>query len=245
MAIDQSSMKFALTSPQLSPRVLYFGVTTGVAQVQTITMDTFANSGQADFIVLVNKAGQKEALWLDKDAAGVQPTATAFLNCEIKTVVPIATGDDEIAVAAALVAAVTIPGVTVLDNTDGTITFTQQIFGSVTAIVASNADGSGAGSISVAAPSTAGVDVVVGNGKFDATVSQTGVGTFVITFREPFARAPEVCGNSKTDNLICRITGSTTLAVTIEMNNVTSGNAANGSFSCIVAGSNSADLTYQ
>lgn len=240
MAIEMSKMTFAVTGPQYKQRLLYFKATTGTQQVETITADTFANSGQGDFVVIYNAAGDAEAIWLDKDAAGTAPTADLFNTCNIRSMASITTGDDEIAVAAAIFAASTITGVTLLDNTDGTITVTQDYGKDVSDIEVSNADGSGAGSIS-AAVVTPGVTPVLTNGKFDAAITQTGAGTYVLTFVDPFLRSPECVVTTITDNRVPRITASTTLAVTIEMQNLSGGAEIAGSFSCLVTGSDYAD----
>lgn len=239
-----SQMKFAVQSPQFRPRIMQFNVTTGAAQVETVTLPATAAATQADFIVVYNTAGQSEALWLDIDADGTEPTADEYLNADIKTVVSIATGDADTVVAAAFAAAVTIADVTVLDNTDGTVTLTQDLFLACSDAVPYNADASGAGSISVAG-GTQGVTPTMANGKFDATIVQTAVGTYEITYKLPYLRAPEACVLAITDNRVPRITGSTNFKLTVEMQNLSGGAAANGNFSCIVLGSDSSQELLQ
>lgn len=233
-------MTFALTGPQYNQRLITFNVTTGTPEVATITMTDFAGAAQADFVVIYNAAGDAEAIWVDKDAAGVAPTADLYNTCNIRSMAVTTTGMTAAQMAAAVVAASDITGVTLLDNTDGTITVTQNFGKSVTDATPSNADGSGAGSIGVSV-GTQGVTPVLANGKFDAAITQTGVGTYTLTFNEPFLRAPECVVTTITDNRIPRITASTALAVTIEMQNVSGGATIAGSFSCLVHGSDYAD----
>ena len=81
-------------------------------------------------------------------------------------------------------------------------------------------------------------------GKFDGVLAKGGTGTYTITFNEPFLRAPEVVVTCKTDNRFARITATTTLACTIEVQNIVGGAAADGDFVAMVHGSDSADLKY-
>jgi len=78
-------------------------------------------------------------------------------------------------------------------------------------------------------------------GKFDAVLSSGGTGTYVITFNEPFLLAPEVAVTCETDNRFARVTSSTTLAVTIETQDISGGAAADSDFMAIVHGTDSAN----
>lgn len=237
---DASVMKFEVESTQYKPRMLSFGVTHGEAQVETITAPAVAAATQGDFIIVYNQAGLSEALWLDIDAAGTAPTAAEYLACDAKTMVSVSTGDLAADVAAAIVAAATIADVTFLDNLDGTITVTQDIYGDCSNAVPYNEDASGAGSISVAIV-TEGLTAALGFGKFDATLSQTAIGVFTLTFDQPFLRAPEVGATVKTDNRIVRVTSSAVGSVALEVQDLSGGAAADGNLSVIIIGSDSKD----
>lgn len=242
--MDPCVQTFFTESPQYRPKMLYFGVTTGAAQVETLTFPAFAGAAQADFIVIHNQAGSSEALWLDKNAAGTAPTAAAYLAAAIKTKVSIATGDTNADVAAAAVAASTLSAVTLLDNTDGTVTMTQNVYGACVDAAPSNAAGSGAGSIA-AAVVTQGLDASLDNGKFDGTVLQTVKGVYVISFNDHYIRIPEAGVTVKTDNLVPQISAVSISSITVELDLVTSGVATNGNFSLIVLGSLAHDAILQ
>lgn len=241
MSGDPSVQTFDIDCPQKRLRMLQFGVTPGAAQVETIDAPAVASATQADFVVIYNKAGESEALWLDIDANGTAPTAAEYTAANVKTKVSVATGDTAIVVAAAMVAAITIADVTVVDNLDGSFSLTQDIYGDCSDAACYNANGTGAGSI-VATVDVNGVDVSLGNGKFDGVATQTAIGVMTITFNQQFLRAPEVGVTSKTDNRVPRVTACTISAVTIEMQNLSGGAAADGSFSLLVIGSDTADF---
>lgn len=231
-----SLMQFEVVSPQFLPRMLYFGIAAGEVQVETVTAPSFAASAQADFLVISNVDGTKEALWLDKDADGTEPTAAEYLACPIRSQVAIVTGNTAAQVAAAIVAASQLANITLLDNTDGTFDVTQDVYGDCENIDVKNADGSGAGSIS-SAVGTEGADPVVENGKFDAVVTQASAGLFTVTFDKPFLVAPEVGVTVKTDNRVARVVSSSVSAVVIDIQNLSGGASIDGSFSLIVLGS--------
>jgi len=242
--MDQSVAVFETMQPQFRPRMITYNITTGAAQVETITAASFAGSAQADFVVVYNQAGVSEALWLDKNAAGTAPTAAEYTAATIKTSVAISTGNTAIQVAAAIAAAKTISDVTFTANGDGTITVTQGIYGACSDAVPKNANGSGAGSISVAVV-TNGVDASLGQGKFDGTIAQTAIGVYIITFEKQYARIPEAIVICSTDNKIARISDCTISAVTVETQTVTSGATADSNFSLVVIGSDAKDAIAQ
>jgi hypothetical protein len=242
--METSVQTYFSESPQYRPRMLYFGVTSGARQVQTLTFPATAGATQGDFVLVYNEAGQTEALWLDIDGDGTAPTADEYVNADFQTVVAISTGDTDAQVAAAAEAASQLPDITIVDNTDGTLTVTQDVYGPTSEAIPLDADGSGAGSITVA-EDVAGLLPVVGNGSPDATIEQTAVGTFVVTFAENFQRAPEVGATVKTDNRVARVTDSTIFAVTIELQNLSGGAAADGNFALIVLGSDAKDAIAQ
>jgi len=237
---NDSAMTFVTRSPQYRPRLLSFGVVTGAAQVETITCASVAGSTQADFVVIYNQAGESEALWLDIDADGTEPTAAEYLAADVQTIVSVSTGGTAADVGTAMAAAVTIADVTIVDNLDGSFSATQDIYGDCSDAVPYDADGSGAGSITVAV-GTQGVDASMGNGKYDATIAQTAIGVYLITFDNPFLRAPEVGFTSKSDNRVGRVSASAVGSVTIEVSNLVGGATANGNFSLLVLGSDNAD----
>lgn len=244
--MDFSVKKFVLESSQLRPRMISFGVTTGAAQVETITAPAFAAAAQGDYIVISNQAGLSIAVWLDKNAAGTLPTGAAYLASTYKAKASIATGDTATVVATAMKTALstTLPNVTFADNLNGTITVTQTVVGTCTDIVKKNTGDTGAGSIT-ATTGTDGAAVAGGNGKFDATITQAVTGTYVITFDRAFVRAPEAGVTCKTDNRFARISACTVSAITIETQNITSGATADASFSLIVLGSDAVDAIKQ
>jgi hypothetical protein len=132
--------------------------TGGTAEISTITFPAFAGATQGDYVTFETEAGVKYAFWLDLDAAGTAPTGALYVAATNKIEVDIVTGDTAAQVAAKAVAAIgTIALVTILDNEDGTVTFTQTNGGACTDPAPKNADDSGAGSITVSV-GTAGSD---------------------------------------------------------------------------------------
>ncbi len=362
MALYASLMKFAAKSPQYRPRMLYFGVSagvnqtadietvadTGVFEIQRVTAPAVAAAAQGDYFVVSNQAGDTVAVWLDIDAAGVAPTGAAYVAADDQVEVDVITGDTATQVAGKIVAAMaaTLVDVTILDNADGTIDFTSDLLGNVTALARHNTGDTGNGSfviatqtggaasnlnnsyflyntpdaefafwfnvsslgvdpavagktmvaVAISASATAdavataletameaqtginstvatdtvsvvniehgevsvpvdgtpatgftftvtqgGVDAGLGNGIFDATLTQEDAGVYVFVFRKEYARVPEVGVTTKTDNLVPRISAIDRFGVTIEMQDVSGGAAANGGFSLIVIGSDATD----
>ncbi len=239
---DASVKTFDMASPQFRPRLMSFGVTTGAAQVETVTAPAVAAATQGDFIIIYNQAGLSEALWLDIDADGTAPSADEYLAADTKTMVSVATGDLAAAVAAAIASAVTLADVTAAYVSGATFTLTQDIYGDCSDAVPYNEDASGAGSIGVSV-GTQGLDAALGNGKFDAEVSQTAIGTYTVTFDSDknYLRAPEVGVTVKSDNRIARVSASAVGSVTIELSNLVGGATADGNFSLLVLGSDAVD----
>lgn len=238
--VDASMMTFVTASPQYRPRVLYFGVVAGAAQSEVLTFANAAGSTQADFVVIYNQAGESEALWLDIDADGTEPTAAEYLAADVQTMVSVTTGDSAADIGTAAAAVISIADVTVTDNLDGTLDLVQDIYGDCSDAVPYDADGSGAGSIGVSV-ATDGLDASMGNGKFDGTIAQTAIGVFTVSFDNPYLRAPEVGVLSKSDNRVIRVTSSLVGSVTLEVQNLSGGAAADGNFSLIVLGSDASD----
>lgn len=137
--------------------------TNGVPDIQTLTMDTFANSTQGDYISITNWNGDTLAAWLDLDADGTAPTGAIYLAADYQVIVPIVTGDVAVDVAAAIVAAINSDGnqyvgwtkyATIADAGSGDVTITQTQVATVTAAVPKDDDDVGVGSITVAATQT-------------------------------------------------------------------------------------------
>lgn len=120
----------------------------GIAEETTITVPATAAATQADYFHILNKTGTKFAIWLDIDAAGTAPTGALYVASDVQIMASISTGDSAIDNAASIVTAIgtSLTGITVLDNLDGTITFTCNATGVVTDAEVKNADDSGAGS---------------------------------------------------------------------------------------------------
>jgi len=138
---------------------------TGIAEETTVTIPTTLAATQADYFHILNKAGTKFAIWLDIDNAGTAPTGALYVASDTKIEANIATGGSAIINAAAVVAAIgtSLTGITVLNNLDGTITFTCTTTGVVTDALPKNADDSGVGSIGVTID-TQGVNPVIPTG---------------------------------------------------------------------------------
>lgn len=240
---DASVKTFDILCPQNRLRSLYFGVTSGAIQVETLTFPAEAAATQADFVVVYNQAGESLAAYIDIDAAGVEPTADAYVNADYQVAIAVTTGDTAIQVAAAFeTAAAALPDVTFSDAAaDGTCLVTQDLYGDVSDAEFYDADGSGAGSIT-GVVGTQGVDVSMNNGKFDGSVVQSALGTFVVTFNQAYLRAPEVGVTVKSDNRVPRVTASAVGSVTIELQDLSGGAAADGNFSLLVFGSDTVDF---
>ena len=146
--------------------------TNGVAEVTTVTADTFANSTQGDYMILNNKAGESFAVWLDLDAAGTVPDGALFLATTYQILAGIATGDSAIQVAGKVKAAIELDANwagfdTITDNGDGTLTVTNTDLGTVTNATVHDELETGAGSIGV-------VISPEGSGDYSVQLASTG-----------------------------------------------------------------------
>lgn len=92
-------------------------------------------------------------------------------------------------------------------------------------------------SVKVTGTGTAAVSGTCSN---NVTLTDNGTGDYTITFRAPFARAPECVANAVTDNIYCKIGTVSASAVQILTENL-SGAATDAVFHLIVMGSFSAD----
>lgn len=232
---------FDVISQQRRMRILGVSLSVaGEAQLEVVTCAAFAACDQADYLIVTNKAGLQQGLYIDKDAAGVLPTAAEFLALANQVPITIVTGDLAADVGAALALALTLADVTATDNTDGTVDILQDVYGDCENIVSAKADGSATPDSFSVAVSNEGVDAEMSLGS-DCSVVQDEAGVFVLTFSEPFELAPQVGIISKTDNLVGKVVASSKLSVTIGLDLVTSGAAADGLFSALILGSDSAD----
>lgn len=124
---------------------------TGAYEVSLVTFPAVASLTQADYFSFSNKAGDTFAVWFDIDAAGITPTGAAYTAATTKIEVDVVTGNTAIQVAAAAVAAIGVlfSDVTVLNNLDGSVLFTQDLIGTCVDAAPHNANDSGPGSLLV------------------------------------------------------------------------------------------------
>lgn len=92
-------------------------------------------------------------------------------------------------------------------------------------------------SVKVDGTGTASVD---GTCALNVSLTDSGTGDYLITFLNPFKRAPECVATAITDNIYCKIGTVSTASVQILTENL-SGNATDADFHLIVVGSYSAD----
>ena len=129
--------------------------TSGVYEVQTLTLETKANTTDGDFVVIETAAGTKYAIALDKTGgAAAEPEGVIWsaVDAANKTYLDIAAATDATSVAALVATALDAltglsAAITVLDNSDGTITLTQLSYGPTTNPVPKDVIEAGAGSI--------------------------------------------------------------------------------------------------
>jgi hypothetical protein len=126
------------------------GADDGLEEITTVTFPATAGATQGDYLHILNQAGRKTAIWLDIDGNGTAPSGALYLAADSKIKVAIVAGDLAPAVATKAVAAMgSIPGLTILDNLDGTVTFTQTTVGTTTDAAPKSENDAGAGSIAV------------------------------------------------------------------------------------------------
>ena len=124
---------------------------TGAQEVTTITFAATAGTTQADYFTFENQAGDDFAVNIDIDANTDLPTGAAFVAATTKIETDIVAGDTAAQVAAKVVTAIgaAFTDVTIVDNSDGTVTFTQDLVGTTVDAVPHDDDDAGAGSIGV------------------------------------------------------------------------------------------------
>lgn len=239
-------------SPQRRMRLLSFLVESSpvTAQVQTFTFPAPGDADASDFAIFYDHSGNSWAFALDVTGSDVEPTATEWdaVDANRKVQVDISGESDAADVAAAVETAINaLTGFTTAFTTDdsagdGTMILTNDTAGVVTDPATYNEDGSDAGTIAVVVDTQgAARSATLTKGKFDATLTSAAAGTYVLTFAEPYERAPEVGALASTDNAICKVSAATNLAVTINTENL-SGNALEASFNVIVCGSDTEDF---
>jgi len=124
----------------------------GAREIQKIVCPATAGATQADYFVIENQAGTSFAVWIDIDAAGVQPTGAAYVAADVKITGSIATGDTAPQVAAKLKAIMDldvnfVDAVITIDV--ATLIITQDLMGNVIAPARHNAGDLGNGSFVV------------------------------------------------------------------------------------------------
>lgn len=136
-----------------------------VAEESTITFPATSGATQADYIMFYNEAGTSWAIWLDIDDDGTAPTGALYTGSDNQIEVDIVTGDTAAQVGTKVFTAIgsLVTDVSLTDNLDGTITFTQNNRGDTDAPVPKNGDDVGAGSITVSV-GTNGVDATAPTG---------------------------------------------------------------------------------
>lgn len=138
-----------------APEQSYLEVTAdvGTFEVFTITIPATASSTQADYFTLENSSGVDFAAWTDIDAAGTAPTGAIYVAATNKITCGIATGDSAAQAAAKFKTAIEADGafadLTIVDNSDGTLTFTSDKLGLVVDPAPHDDDDSAAGDIGV------------------------------------------------------------------------------------------------
>lgn len=131
----------------------------GVANVETITIDTTANSAQADYVVLTNWNGETVAVWLDIDADGTVPTGVKYTGADYQVPVSIITDgtaaeNGTLFYEALLARPEWAFYTTLLDNEDGSMDITQTQAAAVDAADPENIGSTGAGSITASTGTT-------------------------------------------------------------------------------------------
>lgn len=123
----------------------------GAYEVTLVTFPAVAALTQADYFYYENQAGDDFAVWFDIDAAGTPPSGAVYTAATTKIEVNVTTGQTAAQVAAAAVAAIGVQfsDVTVVDNEDGTVLFTQDLIGTCVDAAPYSEDDGGAGSIAV------------------------------------------------------------------------------------------------
>jgi hypothetical protein len=109
-------------------------VAAAVAQVDVLTCDTKANTVDRDFFVSIAVDGTKYAVYLDKTGTSEAPTSARYTECDQKVKADVSgatTAADIATIVAAAFNGLTgfTTDETIVDNADGTLTFTQDTAG--------------------------------------------------------------------------------------------------------------------
>lgn len=136
-------------------------------EVSTVTFLSGAATAQGDYFTFANKAGATFAVWIDIDANGTPPSGAAYTAATTKISAGIASTDTALQAVVKIASAIgaNFTNVTVLNNLNGSITFTQNLIGVTTDPVPHNTGDTGAGTI-VVLVNTQGVTSVLQNKYF-------------------------------------------------------------------------------
>lgn len=155
----------------------------GVAEVGTITFETLANTDAGDYVVLYAQDGTAYAIAADVTGTDPAPTGAVYtaISAAQKALVDLSAETTAAEVAAAFVTAFNaLAGfsakITLVDNADGTVTYTCATRGVSTNSVTKDATDATAGSI-VAAVTTQGIDSTVSTTAETITIASHGLTT--------------------------------------------------------------------
>ncbi len=124
----------------------------GAYEVTTVTLPALGSDlDQADYFYFENQAGDDFAVWFDVDANGTPPSGAVYTAATTKIEVNVTSANTNIEMAAAAVSAIgsAFTDVTVVDNLDGSITFTQDLLGTTVDAEPLAADDLSAGNVEV------------------------------------------------------------------------------------------------
>lgn len=142
-----------ITGPLKESTLITCTADAGAYEVTTVTCPATADATQADYFYFEMQDGTDFAVWLDIDDNGTTPTGAVYTGATNKVEVDIATGDEAADVAGKVKTAIEADGswadVTIVDNNDGTLTFTQDNIGATVDAEPQSADDSGDGSFDV------------------------------------------------------------------------------------------------
>ncbi len=206
------------------------------------------DSGNGSFVVATQTGGVTSNLNNSYFTYDTPDNAYYFwFNVSSKGTDPAISGRTAVPVAISASAANTAVASALNTAMDGQTDITSTVLSNVVSaantedgVVTAPADGVPATGFTLAVVQ-AGVDAGLNNGKFDATVTQSDPGVYVFVFEKNYGRVPEVGVLSKSDNRVPRVSAIDRFGVTIEMQDLSGGAAADGGFSLIVLGSDALD----
>jgi hypothetical protein len=131
-------------------------VGTGSLESFTATLPAGDGAAQGDYLAFTVPGGHKFAVWLNLDSDDTPPSGAVYTAADSKVEVDVTvtgTPDTAAEVAAAVKAAIELDGdfddMTIVDNEDGSLTFTAGLLGNLTNAAPHNTGDTGAGSIEV------------------------------------------------------------------------------------------------